>query len=72
MVRADFKERAAIWMLDHVLVRIRMSAATPSGPGIDLLLVLRSAASKAIARNAARVFVPEEETQSRTHYTCQR
>ena len=45
MVSADFKARAATWMLDHVLVRIRMSAATPSGPGADLRLVLRKAAS---------------------------
>ena len=45
MVNADFKARAAIWMLHHVLVRIRMSAATPSGPGADLRLVLRRAFS---------------------------
>ena len=43
MVSADFKASAAIWMQDHVLVRMKMSAATPSGPGADLRFVLRKA-----------------------------
>ena len=45
MVSADFKASTAIWMLDHVLVKMRMSAATPSGPGADLRFVLRKAVS---------------------------